>query len=109
MTIRRTSLFVLRRGRLRAVDDVISMAVNTPLLIDVLANDRGHGLKITEIDGLPIIDGGAAVSISNGSVTLASGVLTVTPTAAYTGPISFRYTVVDGTQSRAGMVVGNVV
>ncbi|HHJ4328620.1 TPA: Ig-like domain-containing protein, partial [Klebsiella pneumoniae] len=47
---------------------------------------------ITHVNGTAITEGGAAVSVANGSVTLTGGKLVFTPTAGYTGPASFTYT-----------------
>lgn len=105
---RSAALLVLRRGQIRAVDDDLAVTVDTPLVIDVVANDRGSGLYVSHINNIPIVDGGAAVAIVDGQVELASGQLTLTPDAAYTGPIGFKYTVSDGTQSRIGLAVGEV-
>lgn len=103
--------FARRRGQLRAVKDAVAVTLNTPLTgIDVLANDRALKAvsKIIRINGTPITDGGAAVNVTNGSVTLASGLLSFTPANGYTGPIAFTYTIDDGRQVREGTVSGSV-
>ena len=50
--------------------------------IDVLDNDSdpdGDTLVITEVDGLAITDGGPAVTVGNGTVSLVGGELIFTP------------------------------
>jgi hypothetical protein len=107
MNIRR--YIARRRGELRATTDTIAVTLNTALTdVDVLGNDRGNNFRITEINDAPIVDGGAAVAITNGTVALDDGLLTITPTNAYTGAIAFRYTVTDGRQVRVGQVRGSV-
>jgi len=100
----------IRRNELRATYDLIEVTEDTPLTdIDVLANDKGTNLVITRIDGKPIEDGGDAVAVDNGEVTLVDGLLTFTPDLDYTGVIAFTYTVEDGRQAREGIVKGEVV
>ena len=73
-----------------AVDDVASTAVNTAVVIDVLANDYdpdiGDILTVTAV-GTP----GNGTLVDNGD-----GTVTYTPDLGYTGPDSFTYTVGDG-------------
>ena len=67
------------------VDDTIGTREGEPVTIDVLANDSGIGLTITEV-GNP----------SNGTVVdNADGTLTYTPNPGFSGEDSFTYTVVD--------------
>jgi VCBS repeat-containing protein len=74
-----------------ANDDVAGTTVNTPLVLqqaELLANDN-------DIDG----DALSISAVSNavgGTVSLASGVITFTPTAGFQGVGSFVYTVSDG-------------
>ncbi len=69
-------------------------------IINVLANDRdadGDTLTITAIDGQAIATGGS-VAVTGGTVTLnADRTLTFTATPNFNGPLSFTYTVSDGT------------
>jgi len=74
-----------------AVNDTRSTNEDTPLVIaaaSLLTND-------TDIDGdtLNVTSVGSAV---NGSVSLAGGNITFTPSANYNGPASFTYTISDG-------------
>ncbi|MFO1219881.1 MAG: immunoglobulin-like domain-containing protein [Burkholderiaceae bacterium] len=81
------------------VNDSITTNEDTPVTIDVNANDtfENVGHTITAVNGSAITAGGAAVAVANGSVALnASGQLIFTPTANYNGPASFTYTVTSG-------------
>jgi len=74
-----------------AVNDTRSTNEDTPLIIaaaSLLTND-------TDIDGdtLTVTSVGSAV---NGSVSLAAGNITFTPSANFIGPASFTYTISDG-------------
>ncbi|MBQ0944959.1 tandem-95 repeat protein [Ideonella sp. 4Y16] len=82
----------------RAVNDSATTPEDTPITIDVLANDRdpdGDAMSITHVNGLAISEG-SSVSVAHGSVTLVGGELRFTPEANYHGPVSFSYTVTDG-------------
>ncbi|MEZ5613420.1 MAG: retention module-containing protein, partial [Rhodocyclaceae bacterium] len=83
-----------------AQDDVATTAEDTPVIIDVLGNDSdpdGDTLTITEVGGQPISVGNP-VTIPEGSVALnPDGTLTFTPNPNFNGPVSFDYTVTDGT------------
>jgi len=61
---------------------------DTPVLIDVLAND-------TDIDGDPLSIS-ALGTAGHGSVQIQNGKVLYTPTAGYTGSDTFKYTVTDG-------------
>ncbi|MEM1040691.1 MAG: Ig-like domain-containing protein, partial [Pseudomonadota bacterium] len=85
-----------------AVDDSITTNEDTPVTILVTANDSdpdGDPLTITQVDGQPIVEGGADVPVTNGVVTLVGGDLIFTPDANVntdgTAPITFTYTVED--------------
>jgi hypothetical protein len=83
-----------------AVDDSDTTAINTPVTVDVLANDTDPDtdpLTITEINGNPITDGGAPIVLGDGTqVALIGGQLQITPASGSITPISFNYTVSDG-------------
>jgi hypothetical protein len=88
-----------------AVDDARSTNEDTPLIMTVASLvgndtdvDAGTTLTITAVGGA-----------SNGSVGLAGGSVTFTPTAGYSGPASFTYTVSDGSLTDAGQVNITVV
>nr|MDJ0925474.1 Ig-like domain-containing protein [Acidimicrobiia bacterium] len=70
------------------LDDVVVATEDTPLTIDVLAND-------TDPDGDPLTISGAS-DPANGSVTLLGGSVIYTPDPDFYGPDSFIYTVTDG-------------
>lgn len=70
---------------------------DTPVLIDVLAND-------TDIDGDPLSIS-ALGSAGHGTVQVQNGKVLYTPTAGYTGGDTFTYTVSDGA---GGTDQGNV-
>ncbi len=71
-----------------AADDVISVAVNGAKTFDPRAND-------TDADSNPLTITGKTNG-AHGSVTFTSTSVTYTPTAAYSGPDAFTYTVSDG-------------
>ena len=74
-----------------AVADAFTINEDTALVIaagSLTANDTdidGGALSVTSVQGA-----------LNGTVTLAAGTITFTPTANYSGPAAFTYTVVDG-------------
>src|SRR6202012_2063844 len=85
--------------------DTVSTNYNTAVSIAVLANDtevEGDKLTVTQVNGQAITAGGAAVTVVVGGVTEgtvsldASGNLTFTPAAGYTGAATFPYTISDG-------------
>jgi subtilisin-like proprotein convertase family protein len=72
-----------------AVDDSATTDMDTPVTIDVLANDTDP-----ENDPLGVTSVGTA---SNGAVIdHGDGTVTYTPNTGYTGPDSFSYTISDG-------------
>jgi hypothetical protein len=70
-----------------AVDDTASTALDTPVAIDVLANDSDP-----EGDAINVI---GSTPPSNGTITLSGGVFTYTPNAGFTGTDTFTYTIDD--------------
>lgn len=70
---------------------------DTPVLIDVLAND-------TDIDGDPLSIS-ALGDAGHGTVQIENGKVRYTPAAGYTGSDAFNYTVTDGA---GGFTQGNV-
>jgi alpha-tubulin suppressor-like RCC1 family protein len=86
-----------------AVADARSTMQNTPLTItaaSLIANDTdvdGGALTVTAV-------GGAA----NGTVALAGGTVTFTPTTGFSGTASFTYTVSDGAATATGTVTVTV-
>ncbi|WP_431584146.1 Ig-like domain-containing protein, partial [Sphingomonas sp.] len=91
------------------VNDSATTNEDTAVTLNVLANDsfENAARAITAINGSAITAGGAAVAVSNGTVSLnASGQLTFSPTANYNGTTSFTYTVTsNGTTETATATV----
>jgi cysteine-rich repeat protein len=86
-----------------AVDDDATVAEDTDLVIatsTLLADDIDPDPQTLVINAV----GGAV----NGSVALAGGNVTFTPTANFSGPASFTYTVFDGIASDTGLVTVTV-
>ncbi|WP_418315391.1 Ig-like domain-containing protein [Piscinibacter sakaiensis] len=93
-----------------AGDDNARTPEDTPVLIDVLANDTdadvGDVLTISAVNGTPVTVGGAPVfiagpgNVARGSITLVvengKQQLLFTPAPNYHGPADFNYTVTDG-------------
>jgi len=71
-------------GDTRAESDSVTTEVDTPISINVLANDAGEGLTITMVDN-PL----------NGSVTHSGGVITYTPDPGFEGTDDFYYDIID--------------
>ncbi len=71
---------------LAAVDDTASVNEDTPILIDVLANDTGTAIEIVS----------QSLSATNGVATLEAGKIRFVPTANFHGEAVIRYQVTDG-------------
>lgn len=88
--------------------DIFSTLQDTPVNVNVLANDSdqdGDTLTITQINGTAISVGGS-ISVTNGQVLLnANKTLTFTPNSGITGSQTFSYTISDG---HGGTAVANV-
>ncbi len=96
-----------------AGDDVATTLEDTPVFIDVLANDTdadaGDVLRITAVNGQALSLGGPAVNVTGAGNTVLGTVALVlqagkpqllfTPAKDYNGPVNFRYTVTDGLTS----------
>ncbi|WP_374568230.1 Ig-like domain-containing protein [Ideonella sp.] len=87
------------------VADSASTAENTPVVIDVLANDSirdGDALTITEVNGQPISAGTPVHLVDGNGLPLgdvrltADGRLEFTPAPGTSGPVDFHYTATDG-------------
>gem|GEM_PF-2535511 len=94
-----------------AFNDTASVKEDTPITLDVLANDTfGTAAKtITAIDGKAFGSDGT-VSVEHGVVKLGSdGKLTFTPAADYHGAATFTYTVSSGGVSETATVNLDVV
>jgi large repetitive protein len=91
-----------------ATDDSTVTPANTPVSVDVLGNDNdpdGDTLTISEVNGSPIIEGGPAIPVLNGTVALVGGELVFTPTPGYTGPADFDYVIEDPTGATSSATV----
>jgi len=91
----------VQTGTLAANTDSYVSEPGVPVVLDLLGNDVGTGLTVTSINGVTITTGTAqTITVPNGTVTVSvAGVITFTPTAGYTGPITFPYTITDGSGS----------
>ncbi|MFN3735516.1 Ig-like domain-containing protein, partial [Comamonas testosteroni] len=94
-----------------AFDDIEGTGFGKSVTIDVLGNDKfaGHNVKITQVDGRAIAEGGAAVALTDGSgsVKLVGGKLEFTPKAGFVGDAHFEYTAQTdgGTPEQANVTV----
>ncbi|MEM1166635.1 MAG: Ig-like domain-containing protein [Planctomycetota bacterium] len=80
-------------------DDSATTSVDTPVEIDVLANDFDK-------DGDPLETGRIIVDPINGAAAInVSGTITYTPNAGFTGVDTFQYVVTDGEFECAGATV----
>nr|WP_313512849.1 VCBS domain-containing protein [Pseudomonas sp.] len=94
-----------------ALNDTASLKEDTPITLDVLANDTfGTAAKtITAIDGKAFNNDGT-VSVEHGVVKLGNdGKLTFTPATDYHGAATFTYTVTSGSVSETATVNLDVV
>ena len=78
-----------------AFDDSAKTDEDTPITLDVLANDEfeGDNPVITHVNGQPVIEG-TTVPVEHGEVTLTGGKLVFKPAPNYAGPVEFEYTAV---------------
>lgn len=83
-----------------AVDDTALTSVNTPVNINVLANDSD-----SDNDPLSI---SAVSAASNGTATISGAQIAYTPTTDFTGTDTFTYTVSDGGLSDSATVTVTV-
>ncbi|WJH41457.1 Ig-like domain-containing protein [Aliirhizobium terrae] len=92
-------------------NDTFTLDEDDSTTIDVLANDSdadNDPLTITAIDGQAIGVGGT-VPVTGGTITLnADGTLTFAAAANFNGPLTFTYTVSDGTTTSTATVSGQV-
>ena len=92
--------------------DVATTTKNSPIVITALGNDtfENAGRTITAVNSIAIADGGAPVSVTNGSVQLVSGNLVFTPSNNYTGSVpAFTYTVTSGGATETTNVTVTVI
>ncbi|MDO6596051.1 Ig-like domain-containing protein, partial [Oceanihabitans sp. 2_MG-2023] len=82
-----------------AEDNTDNTNVDTLITIDPLDNDSdpdSDPIIITEVDNMPITEGGAPVLLSDGTIVqYVAGELEITPPPGSNTPISFPYTVAD--------------
>ncbi|WP_448661655.1 beta strand repeat-containing protein [Sphingomonas sp. CJ20] len=94
-----------------AVSDTFTTAEDTPVTINVRANDTdadGDTLTVTAVNGTAI-NANTPVAVTGGVVTLVGGNLVFTPTANYNGAPSFTYTVSDGHNGTSTATVSGTV
>ena len=83
-----------------AVDETVTTGFETPVIVDLLANDTdpdADPLTITQINGVLLTRGTPqSIMVSNGTVTVAAdGTVTVTPSNGFSGTIVVPYSIVD--------------
>jgi predicted extracellular nuclease len=90
-----------------AADDAVTTAEDAAVTIGVLSNDSDpdhDALAVSAING-QAFDANGQVVLANGIVTRnVDQTLTFAPAANFNGPVSFDYTVTDGTLSDTGAV-----
>jgi hypothetical protein len=77
-----------------APNDAATTPANTPITVDVLANDSGTGLTIT-----------AVTQPAHGTVTITGGKVQYVPNAGYSGVDPFGYTSKDSSNTPATAIV----
>ena len=95
-----------------ATDDQFTVLEDGSVAIDVLANDSdidADRLTVTHVNGQAITEGGASVSVANGSVALVAGQLVFTAAPNATGSTNFNYSLSDGAESKTATVEGRLV
>ena len=83
-----------------AVDQSVTTQPDTPVDIDVLANDSDPNndvLVVTVVNGVAVTPGTPqTIAVPNGTVMVAAdGTITVTPDAGFAGDIDVPYTISD--------------
>ncbi|QSX36940.1 retention module-containing protein [Shewanella sedimentimangrovi] len=95
-----------------ANDDSFSvMEDQTSDALDLLGNDIGEGLTIKSINGVLLTGGEQSIAVDHGTIFInAEGEITFTPTANYSGPVTFDYVIedLDGGEATA-TVTGTVI
>ena len=85
-----------------AVNNSATTAFNTPVTVNVLAND-------SDPDSDPLTVTGATAPAHGAAVVNANNTITYTPAAGYSGPDSFTYTISDGRGGTASATVSITV
>lgn len=94
-----------------ANDDIAVTEFETPVEIDVLANDDDpdspDAPTVVEINGIPVTPGGATQVLTTGGIAelLLSGDILYSPAAGFSGRDSFIYTIADGDGETASATV----
>ncbi|MBV2235540.1 MAG: tandem-95 repeat protein, partial [Sterolibacterium sp.] len=93
----------------QVADERVVTGKDASITIPVLDNDsdpEGDPLQIIEIDGQPVSGApGTSIPVDNGTVTLTpEGEVIFTPDSGYEGPVTFEYTVSDGSKTAEGKV-----
>ncbi|MDH3636256.1 MAG: retention module-containing protein, partial [Gammaproteobacteria bacterium] len=95
-------------GALDGAEDTTTASLNATLL----ANDsdpEGDPISITAINGTALVGGVQSIAVTNGTVNIdASDNITFTPAANYNGPVSFDYTLSDGSLTNTATVSGTI-
>ena len=93
-----------------AVADSATTSENTPVNINVLANDTdldGDALSVTQIDGQAVTSSQTVTLAGGAQATLnGNGTITYAPAVSANGAVSFGYTVSDGKGGTASADVG---
>jgi ribosome-binding factor A len=99
----RVYITILESGDLQAVNDTVTTTTNTPVSIDVLANDRRGGCTVASLSAFDTIAGGGP---QHGTLTVNSidGTLLYTPDAGFHGIDSADYYIKCGADSSAARV-----
>ena len=83
-----------------AVDDETGALLNTPVAIEVLAND-------SDVDG-DVLSVSAVATPGKGTAVISDTLVVYTPNTNFTGTDTFTYTVYDGSYSDVGLVTVDV-
>ena len=93
-----------------AIADSAITSENSPVTIDVLANDTdldGDALSVTQIDGQAVASGQTVTLAGGAQATLnGNGTITYAPAVSANGAVSFGYAVSDGKGGTASADVG---
>ena len=82
---------------IEAVNDTATTATGTPVTISVLANDRGTGLSILQVD-----------NPAQGVAVISGDTVIYTPNAGFAGTDVFGYTISDGISLDSATVIVTV-
>lgn len=74
------------------VDDSVKIRQNTPVNIEVLANDIGTSLTVTQTSSMTVTSSGTPAGVAKIN---ADGTITFTPATGFSGLATFEYTATD--------------